>query len=190
MPRPPEPPVPKETRLTDGTPAVIRPVTPEDAPLLVEGFEHLSDESRYRRFLEAIKHLTPKQVEYLTNADGRRHIAWGMTVVDPKTGKPIGVGVARCVRDGADENVAEFAVAVADEWQRKGVARQLARVVADAAWRAGIRRFKGLMLSDNVGAYTVMDELGELRERHYDGPGVLEAIWDLYPPEDATSPEP
>ncbi|MFW5875932.1 MAG: N-acetyltransferase family protein [Myxococcota bacterium] len=181
MPKPPEPPEPIPTRLPDGTPAVVRPITPDDAALLVAGFEHLSDESRHRRFLEAIKHLTPQQVHYLTHADGYRHIAWGVTVESPETGEPIGVAVARCVRDPNAPETAEFAIAVADEWQHKGIGSMLARVVAERALRAGIRRFSGYMWADNRGAIALMDRLGELEERHYEAPGVLEATWRLRP---------
>jgi GNAT superfamily N-acetyltransferase len=169
--------------LPDGTAAVIRPVTPDDGPLLVAGFEHLSDESRYRRFLEATKSLTPAQVHYLTHADGLRHIAWGVTVEDPGTGEPMGIAVARCVRDEADPELAEFAIAVADAWQGRGVGVALARVVAARAWQAGVRRFKGLMLADNKGAFGLMDRLGTLEQRHSESPGVVEAIWRLEPPD-------
>ncbi|MFW6067830.1 MAG: N-acetyltransferase family protein [Myxococcota bacterium] len=182
MPRPPEPPEPIHARLPDGTPVVIRPVTPADAPLLVAGFEHLSEESRYRRFLEAVKDLTPEQVHYLTHADGYKHIAWGVTVDDPDTGKPIGIAVARCVRDEEDPDTAEFAIAVADAWQRSGVGSILADVVADRAWRAGVRKLKGLMLADNRGAFALMSRFGELESRHYEGPGVVECVWKLRPP--------
>lgn len=190
MVEPPEHPKPLPTRLPDGTPADIRPVTPEDAPLLVEGFSHLSEESRYRRFLDAIKQLTPQQVHYLTHADGYRHIAWGVTVDDPADGHPIGVAIARCVRDEHDPELAEFAIAVADEWQKRGVGTMLALVVADRAYRAGIRRIKGLMLAENRGAFALMSQLGDLVDRHYEGPGVIEAIWALHPPDRDSLPPP
>lgn len=173
---------PRHLRLTDGTPVTIRPVTPEDAPLLVEGFAHLSHQSRYRRFLEAIRSLTPAQVHYLTHADGHRHIAWGAVVPDPQVQREVGIAVARCVRDDADPDLAEFAIAVADAWQGKGVGLALARVVAAHAWHAGVRRFKGLMLADNQGAFALMDHLGTLESQRYDAPGVVEAIWRLHAP--------
>jgi acetyltransferase len=174
--------VPQHARLADGTPVVIRPVRPEDSRLLVEGFTQLSHESRYRRFLEAIKTLTPAQVHYLTHADGHHHIAWGVVTDDPQTGKEVGIAVARCVRDGDDEDTAEFAIAVADAWQGRGVGLALARVVAAQAWREGVRRFRGLMLADNRGAFALMDHLGTLESRRYDAPGVVEAVWRLTPP--------
>jgi acetyltransferase len=173
---------PIHTTLPDGTVVAIRPVTPEAAPLLVAGFEHLSPQSRYRRFLESIDHLTPQQVQYLTHIDGYRHIAWGAVVAHPETGEDAGIAVARCVRDRDDPTTAEFAIAVVDEWQGCGVGSLLARCLAERAWEAGIRRFRGYMLASNKAAQHLMASLGTLEERHYESPGVMTAVWRLHPP--------
>ncbi len=47
-------PQPIKTCLRDGTPILIRAVEPEDKHLLEIGFEHLSDRSRYFRFLHTV----------------------------------------------------------------------------------------------------------------------------------------
>lgn len=60
------PPETLRTRLRDGLPVLIRPVTPEDKPLLRKGFTRLSEESGYRRFMRPVKELSEADLDYLT----------------------------------------------------------------------------------------------------------------------------
>jgi len=52
-----------------------RPISPADKALLADEFEHLSDESRYRRFLGPHLSLTPRELRYFTEIDHDRHEA-------------------------------------------------------------------------------------------------------------------
>ena len=58
-----------ETQLRDGSRIKVRPVRSSDAGLLLRGFERLSDESRYRRFLCSMPELSESMVRYLTDVD-------------------------------------------------------------------------------------------------------------------------
>lgn len=138
--------------LRDGSTAVIRPIEPEDAGLLVEGFEALSDRSRYARFLTAVPRLPRHWVDVLVDVDHRDREALG--ALDPQTGE--GVGVARYVRleDAPDE--AEFAIAIADDWQGRGLGRVLLAELVDAARANGLRCLTADVLAEN----TRMLELG------------------------------
>jgi hypothetical protein len=89
---------------------VIRPIEPGDRTAVLAGFDRLSAESRYRRFLSPHDHLTAAELRYLTDVDHHDHEA--LVAVDPDTGE--GVGVARYVRDPQRPDSAEIAVAVAD----------------------------------------------------------------------------
>ena len=115
--------------LRDGSTAVIRPVEPEDAGLLVDGFEALSDRSRYARFLTAVPRLPRHWVADLVDLDHRDREALG--ALDPETGE--GIGVARYVRLDDDPEEAEFAIAIADAWQGRGLGRVLLGELVDAA---------------------------------------------------------
>ena len=66
-----------------------------DRELLLRGFERLSSESRYRRFLVSRAELTDEMVRYLTEIDHHDHEA--MIALDEDTAE--GIGVARFVRD-------------------------------------------------------------------------------------------
>jgi GNAT superfamily N-acetyltransferase len=132
-------------RLRDGSCVRIRQGHSSDKDLLRRGFERLSPESRYRRFLAPMPRLTDDVVRYLTEIDHHRHEA--MIAVDEETGE--GVGVARYVRDPDDPEVAEVAVTVVDDWQGRGVGTLLLEVISARARDEGVTRFTALLLATN-----------------------------------------
>jgi acetyltransferase len=139
--------------LRDGTPVILRLVTPEDKQLLRAGFERWSPQSRYTRFLVPKQRLTDEELRYLCEVDQERHFALGATsVAGDGHGGAVGVGIARFIRlpDVPGEPItAEAAIAVADEAQGKGLGRELfVRLVAAAAER-GIERFRCEVLAAN-----------------------------------------
>lgn len=131
--------------LRDGSTAVLRPVEPEDAGLLVEGFEALSDSSRYARFLTAVPRLPRHWVQELVDVDHRDREALG--AIDPLSGD--GVGVARYVRLDDDPGEAEFAIAIADDWQGRGLGRVLLGELVEAARANGVLRLSADVLATN-----------------------------------------
>lgn len=163
----------------------IRPISPDDKQALLDGFERLSPESRYRRFLSPQVRLTPAELRYFTEVDHHDHEA--LVAIDSRTGE--GVGVARYVRSQTDPRSAEIAVAVVDHWQQRGVGTRLAAALADRARDEGITTFTGLMLAQNELMLNLAEELGEARIAHgehgtievsielpADGPGGLARI--------------
>jgi hypothetical protein len=77
--------------LRDGSQVRIRQGHRSDRALLLEGFERLSSESRYRRFLVPMAELTDEMVRYLTEVDHHDHEA--MIALDEETGEGIGVAI-------------------------------------------------------------------------------------------------
>jgi RimJ/RimL family protein N-acetyltransferase len=135
--------------LRDGTAVRLRLVAPEDKALLRKGFEGLSNESRYARFLVPKVTLSAEELRYLTEVDQEDHFALGAVREDGDGhGEPIGVGIARFIRTGPRS--AEAAIAVADEAQGQGLGRVMfLRLVAAAAER-GIDRFHCEVLCQNA----------------------------------------
>ncbi len=162
--------------IADGRELTIRPMLPDDKDLLVEGFRRLSPESRYFRFFSPMDHLSAAQLRYFTEIDYEDHFAWvAGEVVD---GHMVGVGVARYIRDEAEPDAAEAAVAVADDYQRLGIGRVLLEMLASSAIRNGLRFFHLLIREDNqpmiemtrgLGAHTIPN----------DEPGVLRFVLEL-----------
>jgi GNAT superfamily N-acetyltransferase len=136
-------------------PIVIRPISTADGPLLLEGFERLSEESRRLRFLGGKNALTASEVRYFTDVDHRDHEA---VVALDLAGR--GAGVARYVRDRQLRHAAEIAVVVVDAWHRHGVGTRLLRRLAQRAADEGIRCFIGLMADDNVAIMGLLRSIG------------------------------
>jgi len=142
--------------LRDGSQVLIRPVYREDAPLLEEGFSRLSAESRRLRFLTDKTRLSPSEVRYFTQVDHHDHEAIGAR--DATDGR--GVGIARYIRDPQNPEVAEVAVAVVDQWQRRGLATELLSRLFVRAREEGIRHFTALVGEDNEAVPALLDDLG------------------------------
>src|SRR3954447_14629353 len=102
--------------LRDSTEVEIRPVTPTDRKLLLSGFQRFGERSRHQRFFGVKVKLTEAELAFFTEVDHHEHEALG--AIDPDTGA--GVGIARFIRLEPGAPVAEAAVAVVDDWQRRG----------------------------------------------------------------------
>jgi RimJ/RimL family protein N-acetyltransferase len=139
----------------------IRPIRPEDREQLAEGIRRMSPESRYRRFFAPIESLTESQLTYLAEVDHHDHEA--LVALEP--GSDRGIGVARFVRSETEPDLAEFAVAVADDWHRRGVGTALLHRLTERAREEGIRRFSGSILEENRPMLELADELGDVRVR-------------------------
>lgn len=151
---------PGETVVTlrDGSRATVRPISTQDAEPLRAGFERLSEESRYRRFLAPMQSLTGPMLRYLTDVDHHSHEALVAVAPDGTL-----IGVARFVRRPSDPEVAEVAVTVADDHQGHGLGTALLGLLADRARAEGIRRFTALMLASNREMLELIEELGPAR---------------------------
>jgi RimJ/RimL family protein N-acetyltransferase len=140
--------------LVDGCLLRMRPITPEDAPRLDRAFGRLSARSVYLRFLAPIPRLAPGELTRLTTLDHDRREA--IVVFD---GDEM-VGVARYEalphRSPFEPRLAEVAVTIADEWQQRGLGRQLLDELADLA---AARRYDALVctiLAENRGALALV----------------------------------
>jgi GNAT superfamily N-acetyltransferase len=137
----------------------VRPIEPGDKARLLEGFERLSEKSRYRRFLAPTPELSESMLRYLTEVDHRDHEA--LVALEEATGQ--GIGVARYVRQEDRPDVAEAAVTVADDWHRRGAGTLLLELLAARAREEGIERFSALVLASNREMLELLEALGPVR---------------------------
>ncbi len=147
--------------LRDGTPVMLRLVSPDDKQLLRREFERWSSESRYARFHAAKTQLTDDELHYLTDIDQETHFALGaIRESGDGHGEPVGLGIARFIRlptDLGEPVTAEAAISVADVAQGQGLGRLLfMRLVAAAAER-GIERFRCEVLGSNASMASLID---------------------------------
>src|SRR4051794_29172284 len=154
-------------RLTDGTLLVIRAIRSDDKKLLSRALEQLSEATIQRRFLTPKRRLSSTELRYLTEVDGRNHVA--LVVESPTQPVRQFVAVGRFVRLVEDPQAAEVAIVVADCWQDRGVGSLLARELAARAKGLGIRRVTATMGADNVPAHKLLRKLTRRLEEHHAG---------------------
>jgi GNAT superfamily N-acetyltransferase len=133
--------------LRDGRRARAREIRPSDAPLLVQGFEQLSERSRRLRFFTPKRALSPREVAYLTQLDGQRHFAIGAGVLTDQGWQP--AAVARFVGLPHEPKEAEPALTVVDAFQGLGLGRLLFARLVDAAVERGYRILRADVLEEN-----------------------------------------
>jgi GNAT superfamily N-acetyltransferase len=153
--------------LKDGGAVTVRPLQPGDGDLLREGYERLSEESRYRRFFTLTPELTGAQLASLLAVDHHDHEA--LVAIEPERGAA--AAVARFVRSATDPEVAEAAIVVADDWQGRGLGGAMLERLVDRARAEGVRRFTALVQAENRRAQDLMAALGKTTW-HHDGSTV------------------
>jgi len=146
----------KGVSLGDGRTVTIRPIRPEDAGIEAEFVRNLSEESRYYRFMDSLRELTPQMLSQFTQLDYDRHMA--LIAVTLAGSAEVEIGVARYVM--IDEANCEFAIVVADEWQHKGIGSHLMRALMDAARGRGLRIMSGEVLTSNHKMLAFLSRLG------------------------------
>jgi len=142
--------------LKDGTPVVVRPVDASDRQLLEEGFQQLSERSRYQRFFRVIERLRDEELDFFVNVDHDEHEALGALAEDGQTG----LGIARYIRLAPHSPAAEVAIVVADDAQGKGVGRVLMDALAERARSNGVQRFVAQTGAGNRPLRRLMERLG------------------------------
>ena len=137
-----------DVALRDGATLHVRPIRPEDADLERAFVNGLSERSRYNRFFYRLAELTPSMLARFTQVDYDRELALVALAAEDGASAQAFVGVARYAAN-PDQTSAEFAVVVADAWQRRGVARMLMRGLIVCAKRRGFDHLVGTILRAN-----------------------------------------
>ena len=145
--------------LRDGSHVRIRQGRRSDRELLLRGFQRLSPESRYRRFLAAMPRLPEATVRQLTGIDHRHHEA--VIALDEEGTEAL--GVARYVREPERPDAAEVAVTVIDDWQGRGLGTLLLEVISARARQEGVRTFTAWMLAQNREMMDLFEHLGPVQ---------------------------
>jgi len=138
---------PERITVSDGTQLQVRMIEPTDKQRIADGFARLSSTSRYARFHGRKKLLSPDELRFLTEVDGVAHFALVAVKIGDGSREEEFVGVVRVIEE--EPGVAEFAIVVADEMQRKGIGRLLYQRAAVIAAERGFSRFRGALLQEN-----------------------------------------
>jgi len=145
----------EHTRTSVGIDIFVRPIRPEDAPLLVGLFESLSPRSVYLRFFSPMKRLPHSMLALFTQIDYDRHIA----LVAMSESKEEMLGVARIIY-AKDLKEAEFSVVVGDQWQGKGIGATLLQRCLSIARDQGLETVTGFVLAENTQMLALGKKMG------------------------------
>ncbi len=167
-----------ETResLPDGSTVTVRPIRPEDAEMEEAFIQGLSARSRYYRFMDHMGQVSLPMLVRFTQIDYDREMA--LVAVDDSGETHRQVGVARYVIN-PDGTSCEFAIAIADDWQGRGLGRRLMERLMATARARGLMRIEGQVLSANRGMLALMERLGFLRHRAPDDYRVVQVERNL-----------
>jgi acetyltransferase len=161
-------------RLRNGREVLLRPIKPEDEPLLLEMFHDLTEETRRRRFFRAIGDTPHEVIVRYCNVDYDKEI----TIVAelPEEGRRKIVGIARLFTE-ADRKTGELALIVSDPWQGLGLGTKLIDNMIGICKEKNLETAYAETLSDNRRVIALMDKKGFTFKKL--GDDAVKAILDL-----------
>jgi acetyltransferase len=146
----------------DGHELTIRPIRPEDEPLMVDFHRSLSPETVFQRYLTHLgfdERTAHERLVRICFVDYDREMALVAECEHPDPGVPRIVGVGRLSRTfGTDDAV--FAVLVTDSRQGMGVGTELLRRIVEIARVEGVATLSADMRADNEGMRRAAAKVG------------------------------
>jgi acetyltransferase len=140
----------------------LRPIRPEDAPLLQSLFDTLSEQSIYFRFFSPLRQLPQNMLARFTQIDYDREVAL-VAIKETSDGEQM-LGVVRTIQT-FDPKLAEFAILVGDQWQGRGIGTALMRRCFKIAKAQGIETIWSSVLAENTQMLALGRKLGFHIER-------------------------
>jgi acetyltransferase len=149
-------------KLNNGTPITIRPIRPEDEPLMVEFHKTLSEESVYFRYFHMIKlsqRITHERLTRICFIDYDREMALVAEYQNPETENREILAVGRLSKLHGS-NAAEFAMLVSDKFQDQGLGTELLRRLLEVGKNEKSCCIYADILADNSGMQRICEKLG------------------------------
>ena len=153
---------------------LVRPIAPDARPVLETAFQELSPKSKYLRFFQSATRLSSYHLDYLSQPDGKDHVAWG--ILDTSFEPYKGVCAARFFRMKDDPEVAEVAMTVVDSYQGQGFSKVAFSVMNILASELGIKRFRHHVLHQNSVANASLSKLGVMNSHVESGVYIKETL--------------
>ncbi len=148
--------------LRDGSPVTIRPIRPEDEPLIVAFHRTLSEQSVYLRYFHLItlnSRTTHERLTRICFTDYDREMALVVDRRDPADGSHSVLAVGRLSRVHG-EAAAEFSMLVSDPWQHQGLGTRLLGLLLQIGRDEGLERVTAEILHENRAMQHVCSKLG------------------------------
>jgi len=149
-------------KLRDGTPITVRPIRPEDEPLMVKFHATLSEQTVHFRYFQLSKLETRTTHQRLTRIcfnDYDREIALVAVRQEGVTKEQQIIGVCRLIKLHA-VNKGEFAMVLSDNFQGQGLGTHLLKLLVQVGQQEGLKKIFGEILPDNYGMLRVAKKVG------------------------------
>jgi acetyltransferase len=149
-------------KLKDGKIVTIRPIRPEDEPLLVRFHQTLSDRSVYFRYFHMIglkQRVDHERLSHICHIDYATEMVLVGEYHDPQTGQPEVVGVGR-LNKITGSNDGEFAILISDTCQGLGLGSELLRKLIQFGRDEKLEAIIGEIHPGNLAMRTVCRKLG------------------------------
>jgi acetyltransferase len=166
--------------MKDGTEVTLRPIRPEDEPLMGKFHETLSDRSVYMRYFSSLSlssRVAHERLVRICFVDYDRVMALVVDHKDKATGQHRILGVGRLIKLHA-KNEAEVAILVSDQCQKQGLGIELLRRTVQIARAERLSSVTAEMLRDNFAVQSIFKKVG-FRLRLLGDPSSISAVLDL-----------
>jgi len=182
LPRPAIRPYPNQyvfrSKMKDGREVLIRPIRPEDEPLMRKFHESLSAQTVYLRYfhMEALSaRVAHERLLRKCFIDYDREMALVAEAIDPATGQPQILGVGRLARQ-QDPLEGEVAVLIADHSQNLGLGTELLRLLIEVGRGEGYARIVAHVLPENTNMWKLAQRFHFEIQPHEDPSQVVAVL--------------
>ena len=143
----------------NGTEITIRPIRPEDEPLMVKFHETLSEQTVYMRYFSPLKlqqRVAHERLSRICFIDYDSEMVLVATRRNPETDETQILGAGRLTKSKW-QNEGEFGLLVGDEFQGYGLGKMLLDRVIEVGKQEGLERIIGHILADNSPMLNLME---------------------------------
>jgi acetyltransferase len=141
--------------LRDGTPVLLRPLTPEDAALYPDFLAEVTQADLRLRFFAAMREVSHDLIEKLIHYDTVHAMAF--VAIEEQSGRLL--GVVR-LHDAAKGEDAEFAILLRSRLKGHGLGWLMMKHMIAYAKDKGLKTVQGQVLAENSTMLTMCAELG------------------------------
>lgn len=167
----------KSWQAIDGSGLIIRPVRPEDEPLMVEYHKKLSERSVYLRYLHPMaldQRITHDRLSRIVFIDYDREMALAAEHVNPETGAREIVGIGRLSKIYGTQD-AEYSMLIVDAWHGRGLGTEFLRMLIQIGRDEKLKRIIAYIAPENIAMQKISRKLGFTLHRSVDDPTIVEA---------------
>ncbi len=152
--------------LRTGEKIFVRPIRPDDEPMMRDMFYRFSEQTKYLRYHASLKSMPHNKLQVFCTIDYDTEMA--LIGLHGPPGAEQVVGVARYMTD-PEKHTAEVAFTVQDDWQRKGLGTYFFQRLVQIGREQGIRTFHAYVLVENSGMLKIFHRSGLVVETQTEG---------------------